>query len=200
MLPDVAATLEDDTPPETSNTSDKDDGLLLRDKQRKTAYYDYATDRSLSHADAKLFYQRSQLEAQKTGGSNWDSSQQSAQGSPILHPKGFGSVYEAEQAGMRRTGSVKSMQSGQNPIPRSVGVISVVHYLVLTIIVPADINRPSPLVWRTSTRVLRVLSYKSLHSCKTRCLSTEASLFFEQIRPPETTKLIQKFHMSLSPR
>ena len=110
MLPD-AALVPDDTPPETVTPSDKEDGLLSRDKQRKTAYYDYTTERALSHADAKLFYQRSQLEAQKTGGSNWDNSQQSAQGSPILHPKGFGSVYEAEQAGMRRTGSVKSMQS-----------------------------------------------------------------------------------------
>ena len=39
-------------------------GLLPRDKQRKTAYYDYASEKSLSHADAKLFYQRHQLEQQ----------------------------------------------------------------------------------------------------------------------------------------
>ena len=122
MLPD-AAVMPEDTPPDTSTPSDKEDGLLSRDKQRKTAYYDYATDRSLSHADAKLFYQRSQLDAQKSNGSNWESSQHSVQGSPVLHPKGFGSVYDAEQAGMRRTESVKSMHSGYNPISRLVVVI-----------------------------------------------------------------------------
>ena len=40
------------------------DGLLPRDKQRKTAYYDYTSEKTLSHADAKLFYQRHQLEQQ----------------------------------------------------------------------------------------------------------------------------------------
>lgn len=144
MLPE-AALVPEDTPPETSTPSDKEDGLLSRDKQRKTAYYDYATDRSLSHADAKLFYQRSQLEAQKTGGSNWDNSQHSVSGSPILHPKGFGSVYEAEQAGMRRTGSVNSMKSTHNAGPRSV-VIPLGHCYKLTAIVLADINPPFLLV------------------------------------------------------
>lgn len=111
-LPEAALGV-DDTPPEATTPSDREDGILSRDKQRKTAYYDYATERSLSHADAKLFYQR-QLEVQKTGGSNWTNSQHSPQGSPIIHPKTFSSLYEAEQANLGRTGSVKSMQSIQH--------------------------------------------------------------------------------------
>ena len=39
-------------------------GVLPRDKQRQTASYGYAFDKYLSHADAKLFYQRYQLEQQ----------------------------------------------------------------------------------------------------------------------------------------
>ncbi|KAH8794493.1 hypothetical protein F5882DRAFT_288836 [Hyaloscypha sp. PMI_1271] len=90
------------------------DGMLPRDIQRKTAYYDYAAEKQLSQADAKLFYQRSQLEAQKTGGSNWGNSQSSPQGSPVLVPRSFSNVFDAEQAEMRRSGSVKSMLSGHS--------------------------------------------------------------------------------------
>lgn len=90
--------------------SGKEDGVLPRDKQRKTAYYDYATERSLSHADAKLFYQRSQLEAQKTGGSNWGTSQHSPNGSPIIVPKGLSNLHDTD--GVRRSGSMKSFKSG----------------------------------------------------------------------------------------
>ncbi|KAI9740537.1 MAG: AMP deaminase [Cirrosporium novae-zelandiae] len=39
------------------------EGPLARDKQRKTAYYDYASEKSLSHAEARLFYQRHQMES-----------------------------------------------------------------------------------------------------------------------------------------
>jgi AMP deaminase len=112
MLPEAAMEPED-TPPETSTPSDREDGILPRDKQRKTAYYDYATERSLSHADAKLFYQRSQLEAQKTGGSNWGNSQQSPSGSPILVGNGF-SLHEADQAGIQRSGSLNSLRGGHH--------------------------------------------------------------------------------------
>lgn len=112
LLPS-AALLPDGTP-ETSTPSDVDEGMLPRDIQRKTAYYDYAAEKTLSQADAKLFYQRSQLEAQKTGGSNWGNSQHSPQGSPVLMPRSFSNVFEAEQASMRRSGSVNSMKSWHN--------------------------------------------------------------------------------------
>ncbi|KAH7413287.1 hypothetical protein BKA64DRAFT_660708 [Cadophora sp. MPI-SDFR-AT-0126] len=112
LLPS-AALLADGTP-ETSTPSEVGEGMLPRDVQRKTAYYDYAAEKTLSQADAKLFYQRSQLEAQKTGGSNWGNSQHSPQGSPVLMPRSFSNVFEAEQASMRRSGSVNSMKSWHN--------------------------------------------------------------------------------------
>ncbi|KAL2066541.1 hypothetical protein VTL71DRAFT_2612 [Oculimacula yallundae] len=119
LLPDPS--LQPDGTPETSTPSDvdADDGILPRDVQRKTAYYDYAAEKTLSQADAKLFYQRSQLEAQKTGGSNWGNSQHSPQGSPVLMPRSFSNVFEVEQ-GMRRSGSVNSMKSWHN-VPQSSG-------------------------------------------------------------------------------
>lgn len=43
-------------------------GLLSRDEPTKTAFYDYNIEKSLSHAEAKLFYQRHQLEQQTTAG------------------------------------------------------------------------------------------------------------------------------------
>jgi AMP deaminase len=77
--------------------------MLPRDKQRKTAYYDYAAEKELSQADAKLFYQRSQLEAQN-----------SQQGSPVAMPRSYSSVFsDLELAGVRRSGSVNSVKSGK---------------------------------------------------------------------------------------
>ncbi|EEH39306.2 AMP deaminase [Paracoccidioides lutzii Pb01] len=42
--------------------------MLPRDRQRRTATYDYAYEKSLSHAEAKLFYQRHQFESKYADG------------------------------------------------------------------------------------------------------------------------------------
>jgi AMP deaminase len=47
----------DATPMESSQS------VLPRDRQTASAYFDYASEKSLSHADAKLIYQRHQLES-----------------------------------------------------------------------------------------------------------------------------------------
>ncbi|KAG9233325.1 hypothetical protein BJ875DRAFT_378876 [Amylocarpus encephaloides] len=101
---------EDETP-ETNTPVGDQEGMLPRDIQQRTAYYDYTAEKQLSHADAKLFYQRSQLEAQKTGGSNWGHSQSSPQGSPVLASRGQYHGSEG-QSGMRRSDSVNSIKSG----------------------------------------------------------------------------------------
>jgi AMP deaminase len=43
------------------------DGMLLRDIPKRTAFYDPVAERQMSQADAKLFYQRSQVDLQKLG-------------------------------------------------------------------------------------------------------------------------------------
>jgi AMP deaminase len=118
MLPDAA--LEPDGSPDTSSPSETQEGMLPRDVQQKTAYYDYAADKQLSQEDAKLFYQRSKLEAQKTGGSNWGTRPSSPHGSPVILGRNFPSVFDSEQAGIRKIGSMTSMQSGRNTMHGSV--------------------------------------------------------------------------------
>ncbi|TKA79747.1 hypothetical protein B0A49_00561, partial [Cryomyces minteri] len=54
---------EDSVPLELSQS-----GLLPRDKQRRTAYYDYASEKQMSHQEAKQFYQRHQWENQSQDG------------------------------------------------------------------------------------------------------------------------------------
>jgi len=109
MLP-TAALMPDGTPDTTTPSEFEEEGMLPRDVQRKTAYYDYEDEKQLSQADSKLFYQRSQLEAQKTGGSNWGNSQNSQRGSPVLLPRSLSNKFDQEQVGIQRSGSVKSAQ------------------------------------------------------------------------------------------
>ncbi len=47
---------DQDTPPERALD------FSLMDRQSSNAYYDYASEKSLSHADSKLFYHQHQLE------------------------------------------------------------------------------------------------------------------------------------------
>lgn len=110
MLPE-AALLSDDTPGLESPMSQS--GMLARDKQKKTAYFDYLAEKEMSQADSKLFFQRSQLE--KNGGdSNWGNSQKSAVPSPVLKPRSFSNVLDSEQGGVHRSGSQASGKSTQN--------------------------------------------------------------------------------------
>ncbi|KAA8564636.1 hypothetical protein MFRU_013g01830 [Monilinia fructicola] len=112
MLPE-AALPSDETPGiETPMTQS---GMLARDKQKKTAYFDYLAEKEMSQADSKLFFQRSQLEGQKAGGSsNWGNSQKSAAPSPVLKPKSLSNVLDAEKGSSHRSGSGTSGRSAQN--------------------------------------------------------------------------------------
>ncbi|KAI1407473.1 AMP deaminase [Hypoxylon sp. FL1857] len=68
---------------ETSSPS-LEDGMLLRDRPRKTTFHDAVAERQSIQTDAKLFYQRSQLDQLKTEGSSWSQSHQATpHGSPV---------------------------------------------------------------------------------------------------------------------
>lgn len=74
---------------------------LLRDKQRRTTFYDYAYDKQLSHTEAKQIYQRHRLESDESGGS------------PLLRAKTL--PHPGQHAdGLTRTGSVQSRQTTQH--------------------------------------------------------------------------------------
>jgi AMP deaminase len=56
------------------------EGMLPRDRPKKTAFYDPIAERQMSQTDAKLFYQRSQSEKDKSSINSW-----SQQVQPLLH-------------------------------------------------------------------------------------------------------------------
>ncbi|RYP87956.1 hypothetical protein DL770_004694 [Monosporascus sp. CRB-9-2] len=72
-----------DSPPhfDSSPQHTLQDGMLPRDLPRKTTFYDAVAERQMTQTDAKLFYQRSQLDQLKTEGS-----QTTPHGSPAIAP------------------------------------------------------------------------------------------------------------------
>lgn len=106
-------TPEGETPGGSTPEAEEDDGMLPRDIQRKTAYYDYAAEQLMSQADAKLFYQRSQLDAVKGEESNYGSAY-SPHGSPVLRARTYSNMAGMSiESDLRRSGSMKSMRSSQ---------------------------------------------------------------------------------------
>lgn len=106
-LPEPALGLNAET--ETGDHAPQD-GPLPRDIQRRTTFYDYAAEKQTSFADAKLFYQRSQMEAQRNGESAWGS-QASPAVSPILAARTYSNLASIDNAGLHRTGSSRSVGS-----------------------------------------------------------------------------------------
>lgn len=161
LLPEAAITAEETPATSTPTPSETQEGMLPRDIQRKTAYYDYAAEKQLSQADAKLFYQRSQLEAQKTGGSSWGASQDSTHGSPVLVPRSMSSFFEADQAGLRRSGSINSIKSGQHVAQRLDSVACWILHLLIVVVL-ADINQHSLSDWLICQSTQKAIPYKNL--------------------------------------
>jgi AMP deaminase len=83
-------------------------GMLPRDKQRRTAFYDYASEKQMSHSEAKQFYQRHQLESQYGGSQAGDGY------SPVIRAKTFPANFGVSGDGteyLSRGGSVRSRKS-----------------------------------------------------------------------------------------
>ncbi|KAI1373595.1 AMP deaminase [Hypoxylon crocopeplum] len=89
-----------------------EDGMLPRDRPRKTTFHDAVAERQLTQADAKLFYQRSQLDQLKTEGSSWSQSQATPHGSPVASV-GIMPAKPANEASAAHPHS----NSGADPIP-----------------------------------------------------------------------------------
>ena len=85
---------------------DDEDATILKhsdDRQPRTAYYNSATEKSLSHAEAKLFFQRHQLET-----SQHDAEAQN----PLARARTFSSTFDGD-GGLSRTTSTASRRSGR---------------------------------------------------------------------------------------
>ncbi|KAH7124082.1 hypothetical protein B0J11DRAFT_435958 [Dendryphion nanum] len=79
----TASTSIEDQDGNGASNSMQESGLLPRDKQRKTAFYDYASEKQTSHSEAKQFYQRHQRESQYGGSQAGDGF------SPVIRAKTF---------------------------------------------------------------------------------------------------------------
>ncbi len=79
--------------------------LLRRDKQRKTAYYDYASEKQTSQTDAKLFYQNIQRDGQ-AGFPDGNS--------PILRSHTFPANFAGDIEALSRAGSLRSRRSNRS--------------------------------------------------------------------------------------
>lgn len=88
--------------------NDTDVDGQLEDRQKRTAYYNSAAEKSLSHAEAKLFFQRHQLET-----SQHDAETQS----PLVRARTFSSAVDGD-GGLSRTTSTASRRSGRGVAQR----------------------------------------------------------------------------------
>jgi AMP deaminase len=80
---------------------DDEEGLLPRDKQRRTAYYDYTAEKQMSHQEAKQFYQKHKLDSDESY-------------SPLLRAKTMPSTHGLESDMLSRGDSIRSRQSNRS--------------------------------------------------------------------------------------
>lgn len=88
---------------------DEAQGLLPRDKQRRTAFYDYASEKQMSHSEAKQFYQRHQLESQHGGSQAGDGF------SPVIRAKTLPPTLGGGD-GMEHLSSAESIRSRKSNV------------------------------------------------------------------------------------
>jgi AMP deaminase len=92
-----------------AGTSEEDDGMLPRDKQRRTAFYDYTAEKQMSHTEAKQFYQRHQWETQHGGSQAGDGY------SPAMRAKTFPANFGATD-GIDLVGRADSIRSRKSHV------------------------------------------------------------------------------------
>jgi hypothetical protein len=97
----------------TAGTSVEEDGngngMLPRDKQRRTAFYDYTAEKQMSHTEAKQFYQRHQWETQNGGSQAGDGF------SPAMRAKTFPPNFGAAE-GFDPLGGAESIRSRKSNV------------------------------------------------------------------------------------
>jgi AMP deaminase len=98
----------------TAGTSVEEDGngMLPRDKQRRTAFYDYTAEKQMSHTEAKQFYQRHQWETQYGGSQAGDGY------SPAMRAKTFPANFGATD-GADLLGGAESVRSRKSNVSQA---------------------------------------------------------------------------------
>ncbi|KAF1826465.1 AMP deaminase [Dissoconium aciculare CBS 342.82] len=90
-------------------------GMLARDRQRRTTFYSYQLEKQMSHVEAKQFYQQ---QRQNTIDGNSTSATPLTSRSPIIHPRAF-PILGGDQSTLGYSGSVRSHQSSKPPAYQS---------------------------------------------------------------------------------
>jgi AMP deaminase len=96
-------------PEGTTPQDDDEEGLLPRDKQRRTAYYDYTSEKQMSHQEAKQFYQKHKLDSDENF-------------SPLLRARTMPATHGLESDVLSRGDSIRSRQSNRS------GATGRIHY------------------------------------------------------------------------
>lgn len=102
----------DESPGQKTPSAPALQGLLPRDQQAKSAYYDYASEKRLSHAEAKLIYQRHQMDQDQQPSMEHRTASRRAWGTSSSNAEG-------DSSGISRTASMTSKRSyvQNNSIP-----------------------------------------------------------------------------------
>lgn len=98
--------IENSTP-----STDVREGMLPRDQQKKTAFYDSAAERQMSHAEAKQLYQRHQMETRSYAGSSYSQDDPASIARSKTFPASFGS--DGQQPRARTNTSVQTPRGAQ---------------------------------------------------------------------------------------
>ncbi|KAI1459422.1 AMP deaminase [Annulohypoxylon moriforme] len=105
---------------EDTSSPSLEDGMLLRDRPRKTTFHDAVAERQLTQTDAKLFYQRSQLDQLKTEGSNWSQTQAATPiGSPVASV-GLAAARPARETSVTRSHSNLGATPSATPLSATI--------------------------------------------------------------------------------
>ncbi|KAF7186314.1 AMP deaminase [Pseudocercospora fuligena] len=104
---DLKGSEEAGAEPETAAEEPEPDGMLPRDKQRRTPHYSYKLEKQMSHVEAKQFFQQSR---QNTLDEQGLSQSPSMATSPVLHARTWSAQFGGDPNSFSRTGSIKSKQ------------------------------------------------------------------------------------------
>lgn len=115
---DETAGHSSELPGEASEVADGDqadelqEGMLLRDVPKRTTFYDPVAERQMTQTDAKLFYQRSQIDLRGET-SEWQ--QQTPLQSPLMQPGSRSATeYGADSLILEHEAGMLTIRSGNN--------------------------------------------------------------------------------------
>ena len=111
------------TPQEKDGEESELEGMLPRDRQKRTPHYNQRLEKQMSHVEAKQFYQNQQrqntIDETTAGVFGPGSTSPTADRSPVMRARTFSGYVGGDGDAINRTSSLRSKQSNQDGIYRS---------------------------------------------------------------------------------